>query len=309
LSLEITMRPVTLLIIGIALTLSAACGVRQKSYGSAEEATQALLAAVKDGKTRGLLEVLGPDTKDLVESGDPVQDENARDEFLKQYDTSHSLASDAEGRMVLQVGTDPWPFPFPLVEENGKWRFDSSGGVEEVINRRVGANELYTIQACLAYVDAQREYYLRNPNGDPLLHYARHLLSSEGKRDGLYFEVRGDEPESPLGAAFARARDEGYLKEGAARPEPYHGYVYRLLTSQGANAPGGAYDYVVRDQMLGGFAVIAHPADYGNSGVMTFIVSHDGVVFSKDLGPDTAEAAGAITQYDPDGSWKREAAI
>jgi hypothetical protein len=303
------MRVVTLLIIGIALSLSAGCGVRQKSYGSAEDATQALLAAVREGKTRALLEVLGPDTKSVVESGDPVQDQNARAEFLQQYDAAHSLATDAEGRMVLQVGTDPWPFPFPLVEENGKWRFDSTEGVEEIINRRVGANELYTIQACLAYVDAQREYYLRNPDGQPLLHYAQKLLSSEGKRDGLYFEVSADEPESPLGAGFARARDEGYLKEGVPRPEPYHGYVYRLLKSQGANAPGGAYDYVVRDQMIGGFAVIAYPADYGNSGVMTFIVSHDGVVFSRDLGPDTAKVAGAITQYDPDGGWKREAAI
>lgn len=303
------MRVVTLLIIGIALSLSAGCGVRQKSYGSAEDATQALLAAVKEGKTRALLEVLGPDTKSVIESGDPVQDQNARAEFLQQYDAAHSLATDAEGRMVLQVGTDPWPFPFPLVEEKGKWRFDTTEGVEEIINRRVGANELYTIQACLAYVDAQREYYLRNPDGQPLLHYAQKLLSSEGKRDGLYFEVSGDEPESPLGAGFARARDEGYLKEGVQRPEPYHGYIYRLLKSQGANAPGGAYDYVVRDQMIGGFAVIAYPADYGNSGVMTFIVSHDGVVFSKDLGADTAKVASAITQYDPDGGWKREAAI
>lgn len=303
------MRVVTLLIISFALSLSAACGVRQKSYGSAEEATAALMAAVKDGKTKALLQVLGPDTKTLVESGDPVQDENARAEFLAQYDAAHALASDAEGRTVLQVGADPWPFPFPLVEENGKWRFDTTEGVEEIINRRVGANELYTIQACLAYVDAQREYYLRNPDGQPLLHYAQKLLSSEGKRDGLYFEVRGDEPESPLGAGFARARDEGYLKEGVQRPEPYHGYIYRLLKSQGANAPGGAYDYVVRDQMIGGFAVIAYPADYGNSGVMTFIVSHDGVVFSRDLGPDTAKVASAVTQYDPDGGWKREAAI
>jgi hypothetical protein len=210
---------------------------------------------------------------------------------------------------VLQVGTDQWPFPFPLVEENGKWRFDSTEGVEEIINRRVGANELYTIQACLAFVDAQRDYYLRNPDNDPLLHYASKLVSSDGKRDGLYFEVSGDEPESPLGPAFARARDEGYFKEGVPRPEPYHGYVYRLLTSQGANAPGGAYEYVGGGQMIGGFALIAYPADYGNSGVMTFMVSHDGAVVSKDLGPDTAKAAAAITQYDPDDSWKREASI
>jgi hypothetical protein len=158
-------------------------------------------------------------------------------------------------------------------------------------------------------VDAQREYYLHNPGGDPLLHYAQRLVSSEGKRDGLYYEVGAGEPESPLGPAFARARDEGYFKEGIPRPEPYHGYVYRLLTSQGANAPGGAYDYVANGQMIGGFAIIAYPADYGNSGVVSFMVSHDGVVYSKDLGPDTPKVAGAITQFDPDGSWKREAEI
>ena len=304
-----TLRIPTLLLIGAVLALSAGCGVRQKNYGSAEEAVEALLAAVKEGKTRGLQQVLGPDTKDLVESGDPVQDRNAREAFLSEYEGAHTIAQDDQGRTVLQVGADPWPFPFPLVEENGKWRFDSTEGVEEIVNRRVGANELYTIQACLAAVDAQRDYYLRNPDGDPLLHYAAKFVSSEGKRDGLYFEVTGDEPESPLGPGFARARDEGYFKEGVPRPEPYHGYVYRLLTSQGANAPGGAYEYVAGGHMIGGFALIAYPADYGNSGVMTFMVSHDGNVVSKDLGPDTTKAAAAITQYDPDGSWKREASI
>jgi hypothetical protein len=303
------MRILTVLITAMACTLTAACGVRQKSYGSAEEATQALMSAVKEGKTRSLLQVLGPDSQSLVESGDPVQDQNARAEFVRQFDAAHALETDEQGRTILQVGADPWPFPFPLVEEKGKWRFDSTEGAEEIINRRVGANELATIQACLAYVDAQREYYLRNPDGNPLLHYAQKLISSEGKRDGLYYEVSPGEPESPLGPGFAKARDEGYLKEGVARPEPFHGYVYRLLKSQGPNAPGGAYDYVVHDEMMGGFALIAYPADYGNSGVMTFIVNHDGVVFSQDLGPDTAKVAGAITQYDPDGSWKREAAI
>jgi hypothetical protein len=303
------MRILSLMLVVAALVTTTACGVRQKSYGSAEEATQALLGAVKDGKTRSLLQVLGPDTEAMVESGDPVQDQNAREAFLSEYEAAHTIVTDDQGRTVLQVGADPWPFPFPLIEENGKWRFDSTEGVEEIINRRVGANELYTIQACLAYVDAQREYYLRNPDGDPLLHYAQQLVSSEGKRDGLYYEVSGDEPESPLGAAFARARDEGYFKEGVPRPEPYHGYVYRLLKSQGANATGGAYDYVANDQMIGGFAIIAYPADYGNSGVMTFMVSHDGTVFSKDLGPDTTKVAGAITQFDPDDSWKREASI
>jgi hypothetical protein len=304
-----SMRFLTVLVIGVALGVSAGCGARQQSYGSPEEAAEALLAAVKAGKTDALLKVLGPDTQPMLESGDPVQDQNARDAFLTEYEASHSLTRDDQGRTVLQVGADEWPFPFPIVEDNGKWRFDSTEGVEEIINRRVGANELFTIQACLAYVDAQRDYYLRNPDGDPLLHYAQRLVSTEGKRDGLYFEVSGDEPESPLGAAFAKARDDGYFKEGVPRPEPFHGYVYRLLVSQGANATGGAYDYIAGGQMIGGFALIAYPADYGNSGVMTFMVNHDGVVFSKDLGPDTARVAGAVTQFDPDGSWTREASI
>lgn len=303
------MRVLTLLVLSAALSLSAACSVRQKSYESAEEAAQALLAAVQDGKTRGMLQVLGADTESLVESGDPVQDQNAREAFVREYSAKHEIVTDEAGRTVLQVGADSWPFPFPLVEENGKWRFDSAEGVEEIIDRRVGRNELFTIQACLAFVDAQREYYLRNPEADPLLHYAERLLSTDGKRDGLYFDVNAEEPESPLGAAFARARDEGYLKEGVPKPTPFHGYVYRVLKAQGANAAGGAYDYVTHDKMIGGFALIAYPAEYGNSGVMTFMVNHDGVVFSKDLGADTAKIAGAITAFDPDDTWKREAAI
>ncbi len=303
------MRIVTLLVITAALSVTAACGVRQKTYGSAEEAARALHAAVKDGKTRGLEQVLGPDTESLVESGDPVQDQNARAVFVTGYEAKHEIVTDEAGRTMLQVGADSWPFPFPLIEENGKWRFDSAEGVEEIVNRRVGRNELFTIQACLAYVDAQREYYQRNPDADPLLHYARRLVSTDGKRDGLYYEVNAGELESPLGAGFAKARDDGYFKEGAPRPEPFHGYVYRLLTAQGANAAGGAYDYVAQDQLIGGFGLIAYPAEYGSSGVMTFIVNHDGVVFSKDLGADTAKVAGAITAYDPDDTWKREAAI
>ena len=226
---------------------------------------------------------------------------------MKEYEAQHELVSSDDGKTTLEVGADEWPFPYPLVQSNGRWRFDSAAGAEEIINRRVGANELATIQTCLAFVDAQREYYVRNPEQGPLLHYAQRLMSTDGHKDGLYWATNADEPPSPIGLAYAQS--EGYFTERVSKDDPYHGYLYRLLTAQGPHAPGGAYDYMVGDKMLGGFAIIAIPAEYGNSGVMSFIVSHDGVVYSRDLGPDTPDAAKAIKAFDPDSDWKREAAI
>ena len=278
---------------------------KQKTYASPQEATDALVAAVKSEKTGQLLRVLGTDSKPLIESGDPVQDRNAGAKFVELYSASHTLEAREDGSQVLEVGPDNWPFPFPLVQENGKWRFDSAAGAEEIIDRRVGRNELSAIQACLAYVDAQREYYTRNPDNDPLLHYAQLWLSSSGKHDGLYWDTSGNEEPSPLGPAFARARSEGYVDVKNQR-DPFHGYYYAMLKAQGPNAAGGAYDYVVRDKMIGGFALIAYPAQYGTSGVMTFMVNHDGVVFSKDLGQDTDKLAPEIKVFDPDSTWKRE---
>lgn len=310
-----TIVPVRCLQVLVALAIIAifagcdGLGTHQRSFASSEEAVDALLAAIKTGDTRGILRVLGQDAKSLIESGDTVQDEQARNAFVQMYEAAHAIEDSEDGSKTLLVGSDNWPFPFPLVQEEGEWRFDSSAGAEEVIARRVGRNELSAIQVCLAYVDAQREYYLSNPEHDALLHFAESVLSTSGKRDGLYFEVAGAEPESPLGPGFANALGEGYFKEGASKSTPYHGYFYRVLKAQGPNAAGGAYDYVVRDKMIGGFALIAFPADYGNSGVMTFIVNHDGVVFSKDLGADTAKAATTIAVFDPDSSWKREEAI
>ncbi len=279
---------------------------KQKTYASPQEAVDALIVAVKSGKTGPVLRVLGADSKPVIESGDPVQDRNAAAQFVELYGASHSLVEKEDGSQVLQVGPDNWPFPFPLMQVNGKWHFDSTAGAEEVIDRRVGRNELSAIQACLAYVDAQREYYSRNPDNDPLLHYAQVLLSSPGKHDGLYWETSGSEEPSPLGPAFAKARSQGYLKDDKSRHEPFHGYYYALLKGQGPSAAGGAYDYMVRDKMIGGFALIAYPAQYGTSGVMTFMVNHDGVVFSKDLGPDTEKLAPEIKVFDPDSGWKRE---
>jgi hypothetical protein len=300
---------VSLLIVLAAILAGCSRSVHQKDFGSAEEAVQALIAAARSDDPHALLEVLGKDAEPMVRSGDPVQDKNSRERFLHSYASSHTLSAGPDGMTTLDVGTDQWPFPFPLVQRDGRWKFDSTAGMEEIINRRVGENELSAIQSCLAFVDAEREYYARNVEQDSLQHFAQKLVSTEGRKDGLYWPTKDTDSPSPLGEAFARARSEGYFKEGASNAAPYHGYVYRLLTSQGSHAHGGAYDYMVRDKMLGGFALIAVPAEYGTSGVMTFIVNHDGVVFSKDLGPMTATAAQLIESFDPDAGWKREAVI
>jgi hypothetical protein len=309
-SMFLQMRAFATLLIAIVVTQTA-CNrsSHQKDFESAEAAAAALVTAVQSGDSRALLEVLGPQSEPVLNSGDPVQDKNSRERFLRGYTDAHALRADAAGITTLEVGADAWPFPFPIVERDGRYRFDSAAGVEEIINRRVGANELSAIQSCLAFVDAQREYYVRNAEQEPLMHFAQKLASTPGRKDGLYWPTAGNEPPSPLGEAFARARSEGYFEEGVSDATPYHGYIYRLLTSQGEHAPGGAYDYMVRDRMLGGFALLAFPVEYGVSGVMTFIVSHDGVVFSKDLGSRTAAAVQVIGTFDPDMSWQREAAI
>jgi hypothetical protein len=283
--------------------------VSQKDFASPEEATEALVIAVKAADTHALLEVLGTDAEPMINSGDPVRDRHARERFLHAYEAAHSFDSSTAGVTALQVGSDKWPFPFPLQQHGARWSFDSSAGAEEIVNRRVGENELDAIQACLAFVDAEREYYSRNPQGEPLLQYAQKLASSADRKDGLYWPTTGAEPPSPLGEQFARARSEGYFEHGVTAGSGYRGYIYRLLTAQGPNAAGGAYDYLVSGKMIGGFALLAFPVVYGNSGVMSFIVNHDGVVYSKDLGPDTAKAASAIAAFDPDAGWKREAAI
>jgi len=224
-----------------------------------------------------------------------------RERFVRAYGEANRIARQGDAKAVLMVGKDEWPLPIPIVKVGAGWRFDTKEGKEEILNRRIGRNELSAMQAVLAYVDAQREYYLRNPQGDKLLHYAQKFTSSPGKRDGLYFPTKAGEKPSPLGPLYASAKAEGYAKGDDA----YHGYHYRIIRGQGASAPGGAYDYVVQGRMIGGFALVAWPASYGNSGVMTFIVNHDGLVYEKDLGQDTAAAVKKITRFNPDKSWKR----
>ena len=281
-----------------------AAAVAQKRFASTEDGVQELIAAAKAGDVKAMLDVLGPAARPLITSGDPVADRHDRERLAQAYEESHSLVRSGETKAVLQVGKDDWPFPIPLVKDGTGWRFDTHGGQEEILNRRIGRNELAVIEVCRAYVDAQREYYLRNPQGDALLQYAQQFASTEGERDGLYWATEPGEEASPLGPLVANARGEGYRKGEGGNPIPYHGYYYRILKAQGPDAPGGAYDYVVNGQMLGGFALVAYPASWGNSGVMTFIVNHDGVVYQKDLGPNTAAVARAMTQFNPDSTWK-----
>ena len=299
---------VVLVIAAVALTACSKPG-QQKTYSSPDAAVEALVKAAGSEDRNELLAVLGKEAEPLIDSGDPVQDKAGRDKFLAEYKESHGFDNSVEGETTLVIGEDKWPFPFPLVQNNGKWSFDGTEGAEEIIDRRVGENELATIQVCLAFVDAEREYYARNPEQDPLLHFAQKLISSDGKKDGLYWPTAEGEPPSPVGEAFAAARSEGYFQGETAKGEPYHGYIYRLLTKQGPHAKDGAYDYMVNGKLLGGFAVIAVPAEYGASGVMSFMVNHAGVVYSKDLGADSAKIAESIDSFDPDDSWKVEADI
>ena len=278
--------------------------VAPKRFASAEEAAQAFVSALRADDTKALLTILGSEARTLVSSGDPVADRQGRARFVQWYDTASRL--EASGNtMVLRINDDDWPFPIPLVKEGERWRFDVRQGREEVIARRIGRNELSTMQTCLAYVDAQREYYAEDRNGDGILEYAQQFKSTPGKRDGLYWPTRPDEPPSPLGDLVVSAHAKGYrlAKDGAAIP--FNGYFFRILTGQGPAASDGAYDYIVRGHMMAGFGLVAYPAQYGVSGVMTFIVNHDGIVHQKDLGPTTGTIATTMRRFNPDKSWTK----
>jgi hypothetical protein len=282
-------------------SIALAAESKQKIYATPEEAVKELIASMRSGDVNAMMAILGQGSKDIVQSGDAVADKAGRERFVKSYEQANLLEKSGDSKVVLSTGKDNWPFPIPIVKDAAGWRFDAKQGGEEILNRRIGRNELSAIQAMLAYVDAQREYYLRNPQGDKLHHYAQKFISAKGKRDGLYFPTKAGEKPSPLGPLFTRAKAEGYAKGDDA----YHGYHYRIIRGQGASAPGGSYDYVAQGKMIGGFALVAWPASYGNSGVMTFIVNHEGVVYEKDLGPDTPAAVKKITRFNPDKSWKR----
>jgi hypothetical protein len=273
----------------------------QQSFKTAEEAVDALVSAARTGDRKGVLTVLGRDGADIVSSGDAIADASARNRVVEAYDAKHQVVMEGTDKAVLIIGREDWPFPIPLVRKDSTWRFDTAAGREEILYRRIGRNELSAIQACLAYVDAQQEYAERAVAGNGV--YAQHIVSQPGKKDGLCWPAQSSEDESPLGELAASAATEGY-RVGQQRT-PYHGYYYKVLTRQGPNASGGALDYVVRGRMIGGFALVAYPAEYRNSGVMTFLVNHQGNVYEKDLGPNTARIAAGMTAFNPDNTWRR----
>jgi Protein of unknown function (DUF2950) len=277
--------------------------VKQQTFASPEEAVNALVKALKSDDAKALEAIFGPGSRDLLFSGDPVADKATRERFLSRYGEKNRLEV-TEAKANLNIGNDDWPFAVPLVKKEGLWYFDTKQGREEILARRIGTNELSTIQVCLAYVDAQREYFRKDRDGDGILEYAQRFGSDKGKKNGLYWPAKQGEEQSPLGLLAAKAYNQGYRKKGD-QPQPFYGYYYRILKGQGKNAPGGAYDYVVKGNMIGGFALVAYPAKYASSGVMTFIVNHDGVVYQKDLGKNTEKTALAMKVFDPDSTWKK----
>ncbi len=281
------------------LTPGQAAAPTQDSYATLEDAAKALHTAARSGDRKQLDAVFGPSAKQLG-NGDAVLAE--RERFIQAYEEKHALQTQDGKHATLVVGNNDWPFPVPLVKHPQGWRFDTAAGKEEIINRRIGRNELYVIQTLMAMVDAQQDYVANDHDGDGVREYAQKFISSPGKQDGLYWPVSAGQAASPLGPLAAYAAREGYSQKQHA-PTPYWGYYFRILTAQGKSAKGGAYSYMANRDMIGGFAIIAYPAQYGSSGIKSFIVNHDGMVFEKNLGSSTAKQAAAIKVFNPDASW------
>jgi hypothetical protein len=277
----------------------------QKTYPSSAEACKALVEALKGNDEAALLTILGPDAKEIVSSGDPVEDRSNRAEFVQKYQRMHRLVMEPDGTTTLYIGAENWPTPIPLVHKGGSWYFDTSAGKQEILYRRVGRNEMAVIQVCHELVDAEKEYYAQSHDGDAGKEYAPKLLSAPHKHDGLYWEVGSGEPESPIGPLLASAAAEGYTQEADQGPQPFQGYFFRILTKQDGKAPGGARSYIVDGKMTGGFAFLAYPAAYRSTGVMTFTVDQDGIVYEKDLGPRTDQIAKAMTGYATNSTWRK----
>jgi len=302
-------KPPRVLRLALATTLLfalAGAARAQESFKTPQAAVEALGSAAKsDDSKKALLGVLGQGGADIVSSGDPVADAATRQRFLESFDAKHEIAMDGDDKATLIMGQDDFPFPIPLVRKDNMWRFDTVAGRREILYRRVGRNELDAIQAALAYVDAQNDYADKDRTGAGPGVYAQRIVSQPGKTNGLYWPATQGGDESPLGELVAQATAQGYRAGGERERAPYHGYYFKILTKQGPDAPGGVLDYVVNGKMIGGFGLVAYPAQYGNSGVMTFIVNHNGTVYQKDLGPRTAEIAGQMTAYNPDESWTK----
>jgi hypothetical protein len=278
----------------------------QLTFASPEEAAAALLDAMKLGDQKRLFAVLGPGSEALINSGDRHADAANRQKFVENYAAQHKLAEVGAGHDVLDVGVNDWPLPFPVVRMNGRWQFDSRAGAQAIVDRRIGRNEIAAIRVALTYVDAQRDYFERSKQTGGAGEYAQRLTSTPDRHDGLYWAAAADEPDSPFGPLVAQAMEEGYPGDiVSGRLIPYQGYYFRILKAQGENAPGGAKTYMAGAQMTGGFALVAWPASFGVSGIMTFVVDQDGVVFQKDLGKGTAATAVAMMRFDPDLTWAR----
>lgn len=276
--------------------------IQQKTFTSPDDAVKALVAAVKADDEKEMQLILGPGSRELISSGDEVADKADRERFLSSYEQANSLERKSATTAVVHVGPDKWAMPVPIVKKGSRWAFDARKGKSEILKRRIGRNELHVIDVLDAYVDAQLEYASRDCRGGGKVEFAQRLFSTEGNRDGLYWEAKEGELQSPLGPLVAQAAKEGYAPE--RNLSPFHGYYYKILKGQGKHAPGGAYQYVVKDKMLLGFALVAYPAEYGNSGVMTFIVNQAGKVYEKNLGKETRRRAEAMELFDPDPTWK-----
>jgi hypothetical protein len=269
----------------------------QKTFSSAEDAGKALVTAAQSNDEKAMIEILGPDGKQIVSSGDEAEDVQSRADFVQRYQEMHRLVKEPDGNTVLYIGAKNWPTPIPLVNRGKLWYFDTDAGKKEILYRRIGRNEISTISVCHELVAAQKEYSAQHNE------YAQKIYSDEGQHNGLYWKAAEGEPQSPIGPLVAAAVAEGPSRSGA--PTPYRGYYYHMLTRQGMNGPGGARSYIVNGKMTGGFAFVAYPAEYRSSGVMTFIVSQDGVVYQKDLGPKTDALAKATREYNPSSSWEK----
>ena len=299
--------PVIQLLVLTLVIAFAACTKSEKpslkTFATPEEAGNILLTAAKSGDQAAISAIFGPDTRDIISSGDAVQDKNAVNAFITAYDAMHRWRRLADGAQILLVGADNFPFPIPLKKtDSGQWIFDTAAGKEEILNRRIGRNELAIVDVCRAVADAQDQYFSHLHDGATTKQYAVKFISDSGKENGLYWQSAQGQPESPLGPLVAFATAEGY----SAKPDahvPFHGYYFHVLNRQGNHAQGGAKDYMVDGRMVRGFAFVTYPAEYGNSGVMTFIINQDGVLFQKDLGKTTTETASAMELFDPDDSW------
>jgi hypothetical protein len=303
----ISMRPrnvLTVLTLAFLFFVSFARAAEQKTFATAAQAVEALLKAAEDGNQNEMMAVLGDDGKDLVFSGDPVQDKAGMENFVKSYNTKHSIIERDGKTRILRVGASDWELPIPIVNDGGKWRFDTATGRQELVYRRIGYNELGAIAACRGYIDAQKDYASVGHDGLPAGIYAQRLISSAAKQDGLYWETAEGDPPSPAGPLLAQASDEGYAT-GGGKAQPYHGYLYRVLKAQGSAAKGGAKSYLTDGKLTEGVALVAFPAQYKVSGVMTFIINQRGIVYQKDLGEQTADIAVAMTDYNPDSTWKK----